>query len=183
MPKEPPQEVTLYNVYAFPNGLGDASSYGKTLALDNVKLIPKVTYTKDISRPEGIVIGQMPNAGSYQPELTEIVLVVNKSNDNTSTEEDDDGKNENENENGNQNENQKPPVIAKKEIIIDLSSFGERSTFNVKVVHEGVTVGKRIEYDEEHSRGDGKIKVYVDNVPGSMVKVYIDDVVKAEQMI
>ena len=58
--------------------------------------------------------------------------------------------------------------------------MGERSKFNVKVVLEGTSIGKKIEYEAEHSRDDGKIQVEVSDVEGAMLKVYIDDVLKSE---
>ena len=52
--------------------------------------------------------------------------------------------------------------------------------FNVKVVLEGTSIGKKVEYEAEHSRSDGKIQVEVSDVSGAMLKVYIDDVLKSE---
>ena len=58
--------------------------------------------------------------------------------------------------------------------------MGERIKFNVKVVLEGTSIGKKVEYEAEHSRSDGKIQVEVSDVSGAMLKVYIDDVLKSE---
>ena len=64
-------------------------------------------------------------------------------------------------------------------LIERIKSFEE----DVKVVLEGNAVGKRVEYEEMHSRDDGKIEVYVTDVANTMLKVYIDDVVKYEMTL
>lgn len=153
-------------------------------ALDSVKLLPKVTYISSPSKENGTVISQTPEADTYQAELSEIVLVVNKlSNTETSG---DAGNSENTSNTGNEqtpSENNKPVTPAKRRVTIDLSNVGERERFNVKVVIEGNAVGKKVEYEAEHSRNDGKIEVDVTDAPGSMLKVYIDDTVVSEMTL
>ena len=140
--------------------------------LDDAKLIAKVTYISTKGKEDGKVVSQTPEENSYQAELSEIVIVVNKSSEETAG-------SSTENEENNNGTTTKP-VTKKRKVTLDLSNMGERSKFNVKVVLEGTSIGKKIEYEAEHSRDDGKIQVEVSDVEGAMLKVYIDDVLKSE---
>ena len=59
----------------------------------------------------------------------------------------------------------------------------EEYKFNVKVVLEGNAVGKRVEYNAQHTRDDGKIEVFVTEAKNAMVKVYIDNEVVSEMTL
>lgn len=143
--------------------------------LDAVKLIPKVTYVSTKGKEDGVVLSQTPEEDTYQTELSEIVLVVNKLNNGTtpSTSGESTGTKPSTNDD-------KTSTTKKRKVTLDLSNMGERSKFNVKVVLEGATIGKKIEYEAEHSRDDGKIQVEVSDISGAMLKVYIDDELKSE---
>ncbi len=149
--------------------------------LDKAKLIARVTYTKSPTKADGIVLSQTPEANEYQTELAEVVLVVNRLSDNGSGD-----VNNGENEGpstGNNEGTPSTPAEAKREVKIDLSTVGAIGKFNVKVVLEGNTVGKRVEYNQEHTREDGMIIVYVTDVKNAMVKVYINDEVVSEKTL
>lgn len=152
-----------------PNVLGYTEAEARK-TLDDAKLIAKVTYIASKGKEDGVVVGQTPEGDSYQAELSEIVLVVNKLNDNNG---------DNESNSGSTNDNENLGT-KKRMITLDLSKMGEKTNFNVKVVLEGTSIGKKIEYEAEHSRNDGKIQVEVSDVKGAMLKVYVDDELKSE---
>lgn len=145
--------------------------------LDASKLLAKVEYTKSPTKTDGIVLTQTPEADEYQTELAEVVIIVNRLTD-APIEENNSGDSD--------NPSQKPiepTKPGKRKVTIDLSTVGARNKFNVKVVIEGNSVGKRVEYEEFHSREDGKIEVYVTDVKNAMLKVYIDDSVVSEMTL
>lgn len=160
-----------------PNVLERTESEARKI-LSDANLIPVVTYVSTATKEDGIVLSQTPEQDTYESELTEIVIVVNKLSGTSETptpetktspaptttpKNDDDGK---------------------INITIDLSSKGERDSFVVKVVLEGQAVGgKKYEYEKRHKRSDGTITVPVTNSKGAMVKVYIDDVLDSEQIL
>lgn len=148
--------------------------------LDNSKLIARVTYTRSPSKADGIVLSQTPEANEYQTELAEVVLVVNKLSDETSG---DAGTSEDKPSNDTKPTTPTTPAEAKRKVTIDLSTVGAFNKFNVKVVLEGNAIGKRVEYNAEHTREDGKIDVYVTDVKNAMLKVYIDDEVVSEMTL
>jgi serine/threonine-protein kinase len=155
-----------------PNLIGRTEQEAREI-LDASKLIAKVEYTKSASKADGIVLTQTPEENEYQTELAEVVLIVNRLTDGPV---------------GEDQPNKEPskPTLetaGKRKVTIDLSTVGERDNFNVKVVLEGNAVGKRIEYEKTHSREDGKIEVFVTDVTNTMLKVYIDDVVKYEMTL
>lgn len=154
-----------------PNLIGKTEQEARDI-LDASKLIAKVEYTKSPSKTDGIVLTQTPEENEYQTELAEVVLIVNRLTDAPADEDE-------------PKEPSKPTLetAGKRKVTIDLSTVGERDNFNVKVVLEGNAVGKRVEYEASHSRDDGKIEVYVTDVENTMLKVYIDDVVKYEMTL
>lgn len=139
-------------------------------------LIPKVTYLSTSSKEPGIVIGQTPEDGSYKTELSEVVLVVSTMPGSGTEDSGDSGKSSSEQTGNNDGDDEN--LVAKKEVKINLES-ATKSRFNLKVVLEGTTVGKRVEYDAEHRRGD-QVSVYVTNEPGAIVRIYIDDELTSE---
>lgn len=148
--------------------------------INDAQLVASTDYVEDITKEDGIVLKQTPGSGEYQTELGVVTLEVNRVNGGNSS------SNNNESNTPNNNSGTKPteekkPLEAKKEVTIDLSQVGSYGEFNVKVVLEGNLVGKRVEYDKNHTREDGKIVVYVTDVQNSMVKVYIDGVVLFEK--
>lgn len=67
---------------------------------------------------------------------------------------------------------------------IQLSNKGVRNQFTVRVEEEGGTIiGKRIEYEETHTREEGKIKIKITKEMGAMVKVYIDNELDSQMLI
>ena len=154
-----------------PNLIGKTEQEARDI-LDASKLIAKVEYTKSPSKTDGIVLTQTPEENEYQTELAEVVIIVNRLTDEPVGEDE-------------PNEPSKPTLetAGKRKVTIDLTTVGERDEFNVKVVLEGNAVGKRVEYEALHSREDGKIEVYVTDVENTMLKVYIDDVVKYEMTL
>ena len=157
-----------------PSVLGKTEEDARKI-LDDLKLLPKVTYISSPNKENGVVISQTPEADTYQAELSDIVLVVNKLSTTTSGDTGNTGT-----ENNKPPEPQQPVVNAKRRVTIDLSNVGEREKFNVKVVLEGNAVGKKVEYEAEHTRDDGKIEVNVTDVKGAMLKVYVDNTVAYE---
>ena len=155
-----------------PNLIGRTEQEAREI-LDASKLIAKVEYTKSPSKADGIVLTQTPEENEYQTELAEVVIIVNRLSDGPVGEDEPD------------KEPSRPTLetAGKRKVTIDLSTVGERDNFNVKVVLEGNAVGKRIEYEKTHSREDGKIEVFVTDVTNTMLKVYIDDVVKYEMTL
>ena len=145
--------------------------------LDASKLLAKVEYTKSPTKTDGIVLTQTPEADEYQTELAEVVIIVNRLTD-APIEENNSGDSDNPSQKPIQ-----PTTPGKRKVTIDLSTVGARNKFNVKVVLEGNAVGKRVEYEEFHSREDGKIEVYVTDVKNAMLKVYIDDAVEYEMTL
>lgn len=139
--------------------------------LDTAKLLINVEYIKIKDKKDGIVVSQSPENGERISELSTVTIIVNKL-DGTSTE-------TGNNDKPNPSENNQT-TTKKRKVTLDLSNMGERTKFNVKVVLEGTSIGKKIEYEAEHSRSDGKIQVEVSDVSGAMLKVYIDDVLKSE---
>ena len=105
------------------------------------------------TKEDGVVLIQSVDAGSYMTELSTIEIIVNSS--------------EKANENGNGNDDPEEPTedpnantpatTAKRKVTIDLSTLGTKSKFNVKVVLEGNLIGKRVEYEGEHSRDEGNL--------------------------
>ncbi len=139
--------------------------------LDAAKLLVNVEYIKIKDKKDGIVVSQSPENGERTSELSTVTIIVNKLDGNSSETGDNDKSNPSEN-------NQ--TATKKRKVTLDLSNMGERTKFNVKVVLEGTSIGKKVEYEAEHSRSDGKIQVEVSDVSGAMLKVYIDDVLKSE---
>lgn len=139
--------------------------------LDAAKLLINVEYIKIKDKKDGIVVSQSPENGERISELSTVTIIVNKL-DGTSSETGD-------NDKPDSSENNQT-TAKKRKVTLDLSNMGERAKFNVKVVLEGTSIGKKVEYEAEHSRSDGKIQVEVSDVSGAMLKVYIDDVLKSE---
>ena len=150
--------------------------------LDSLKLIPVVEYTYGSTKKAGSVIEQIPAAGNMVSELSEVKLIVMKY-----------GSGENEEKTPTPAvktptavpTSEKTPSVTdgKKPIDIDLSSRAENDTVMVKVVLEGQTLGKKTEYQAKHSRSEGKIRVYVTDMPGAMLKVFFDDTLIYEYLM
>lgn len=159
-----------------PNVLEKTESEARKI-LSDANLIPVVTYVSTATKEDGIVLSQTPEQDTYESELTEIVIVVNKLSGTSET------------PTPETKTSPTPTTTPKKDdgkinITIDLSSKGERDSFVVKVVLEGQAVGgKKYEYEKRHKRSDGTITVPVTNSKGAMVKVYIDDVLDSEQIL
>ncbi|MBQ9280206.1 MAG: Stk1 family PASTA domain-containing Ser/Thr kinase [Clostridia bacterium] len=188
-------EVTVYismgsasgdsGLVKVPSVLGKSETEARKL-LDDSKLIANVTYVAKAGEADGVVISQAPEEDSYQPELTEIVLVVNRLANGTTSGESNSGNDNANNPTGNESNNSGTPngePTAKRQVVIDLSNAGKKDGFNVKVVLESNTLGKKIEYEATHSRSDGRIEVDVPDIKGAMLKVYIDDEVVSEMML
>ena len=188
-------EVTVYvsmgsasgdsGLVKVPSVLGKSETEARKL-LDDAKLLANVTYVAKAGEADGVVVSQAPEEGSYQPELTEIVLVVNKVANTAATSGETTGEDKTE-ENGNSNGSSTLGTdydpAAKRKVVIDLSNAGTKDGFNVKVVLESNTLGKKVEYEATHSRSDGRIEVYVTDIKGAMLKVYVDDEVVSEMML
>ena len=179
-------EVTVYismgsasgdsGLVKVPFVLGQSETAARK-TLDDAKLIPNVTYVTKAGEADGVVISQSPEQDSYQPELTEVVLVVNRAPSTTNNEENDSTSGNS----GNTSTTEQP--TAKRKVVIDLNNAGTKDGFNVKVVLESNVLGKRVEYEGTHSRSDGKIEVYVTDIKDAMLKVYIDDEVVSEMKL
>lgn len=149
--------------------------------LDNAKFVANVQYQSNTSKENGIVLDQTPEAGTYESELTEVIIVVNKLLNAENPPEvtpTPNGNNNNDNNNNNNN-----VIEGKKSVKIDLSNKGERDTFVVKVILEGQTIGRKVEYEANHKRTDGTVTVLVSDIKGAMLKVYIDDKVVSEVVL
>lgn len=164
-----PEEEGLKKI---PDVLGKSEKEARSM-LDDEKFVATVQYYTDTSKENDIVLSQTPEAETYATELTEVVLVINRL---TTT---DDKKDDNTND----KEEEEEPTTGKKAVNIDLSKAGERDSFIVKVVLEGQTIGRKVEYEAKHKRSDGEISVLVTNISGAMLKVYIDDDLKSEMIL
>ncbi|MBQ6860122.1 MAG: Stk1 family PASTA domain-containing Ser/Thr kinase [Clostridia bacterium] len=161
-----------------PELVGKTEAEARQL-LDDANLIVDVTYQYMSTKEDGVVLIQSVDAGSYMTELSTIEIIVNSS--------------EKANENGNGNDDPEEPTedpnantpatTAKRKVTIDLSTLGTKSKFNVKVVLEGNLIGKRVEYEGEHSRDEGKLVVEVSDVKNAMLKIYVDDEVVSEKAL
>lgn len=165
-----------------PNVVGKTEKEALEM-IDNAKLVAEVRYHSDTSRDNGIVLDQTPEADKFESELTKVEITVNrlvvedKPDDNTPiTTPTPSGNMGNNNQGG-------TTTDGKRSIKLDLSSRGERDTFVVKVVVEGNTVGRKVEYEANHKRSDGIINVAVSDIKGAMLKVYIDDVIVSEMVL
>lgn len=182
---EPGSEVKVYisignssgdsGLVKVPDVTGKLEDEAKQI-LNDANLIATVKYTTISTKEDKVVLAQSVDGGSYMTELSTIELVVNKldgevGGDNSGT---DEPKDPTENT---------PATTAKRKVTIDLSTVGTKSKFNVKVVLEGNLIGKRVEYEAEHSRDDGKISVEVTDVKNAMLKVYVDDEVVSEMTL
>ncbi|MBQ8299238.1 MAG: Stk1 family PASTA domain-containing Ser/Thr kinase [Clostridia bacterium] len=157
-----------------PDVIGKTEAEAKGM-LDASKLLARVIYANDPTKADGIVLSQSPEGNEYQTELAEIVIEVNKLSNTESG--------DNSGNTPTTPTTPTTPAEAKREVKIDLSTVGAIGKFNVKVVLEGNAVGKRVEYDAEHTRDDGMIVVYVTDVKNAMVKVYINDEVVSEKTL
>ena len=129
------------------------------------------------------MLDQTPEADKFESELTKVEITVNKlvteekPDDNTPVTPPTPSGNEG---NGNQGET---VSNGKRTIKLDLASRGERDTFVVKVIVEGQTVGRKVEYEANHKRSDGVINIAVSDIKGAMLKVYIDDKIVSEMVL
>ena len=144
--------------------------------MNDANLIATVKYTTISTKEDKVVLAQSVDGGSYMTELSTIELVVNKlegevGGDNSGSEEPENPI------------DKTPAVTAKRKVTIDLSTVGTRAKFNLKVVVEGNLIGKRVEYEAEHSRDEGKIVVEVADVKNAMLKIYVDDEVVSEKAL
>jgi serine/threonine-protein kinase len=157
-----------------PDLLGKTEEEARQLADDN-KLLVEVVYAENTAKADGIVLSQDPDKEASVSELSEIKIVVNKLKgspiDDPSTDPSDDPSDET------------PDTTPKRTVTIDLKNKGTRDVFMVKVVVQGQTLGTRTEYEEMHSRKDGKITVPISETGSGIIKVYIDDVLDSEQVI
>ena len=183
--------VTVYISTGVPDGMvivPDVTPYGELQAKDVLStagLMPVVTYIQNIAEEDGKILSQTPEANSTVSELTEVVLVVNKlgasENENNGEEnnEDDEPGGTTENNNAGNNQNTDDYIY----IPIDLSNKGARPTFSVKVELQGDITGRKILYEGNHSRSDGKIQVAVPKDAIGLLKVYIDGEVDSEMVL
>lgn len=164
-----------------PNVIGKTEEEASTMLL-NANLMTKIEYETSSSQEDGIVLYQMPEEYTFVSELTEITIYVNDLDNNGG---DTTNQNSGDRPNGNDNtpSNDNNVEDGKINIPIDLSRKGTRDTFTVKVMIEGQSIGRKIEYEKRHSRNDGIINVSITNVKGAMLKVYIDDVLDSEQIL
>ena len=166
-----------------PDVLGKTEQEAREM-IDEAKLVADVQYSSDTSRENGIVLSQTPEADSFSSELSQVQIVINKllSSEETPTPSTTATPKPDDNETNN-DKNNSSVTEGKKAIKLDLSTRGERDTFVVKVVVEGQTIGRKVEYEASHKRSDGIISVLVSDVKGAMLKVYIDDVVVSEMVL
>ncbi len=150
--------------------------------LNASNLLARVEYIKSPTKTDGIVLTQTPEENEYQTELAEVVIIVNRLSDEP-IEENKSGDNDKPTDNKKDDDDEPTTNVGKRRVVIDLTTAGTRDKFNVKVVLEGNTIGKRIEYEAFHTRDDGKIEVYVTDVKNAMVKIYIDDSVVSEMAL
>ena len=166
-----------------PSVLGRTEEEARQILTD-ANLIPVITYVSTLSREDGIVLSQTPEQNTFESELTEIVVVVNKLSENSgNVTPSNSGDKQTENNDGSNKNNDPKPQEGIRNITIDLSNKGTRDNFIVKVVLEGQSIGRKIEYEKRHKRSDGSITVPVTDVKGAMLKVYIDDVLDSEQIL
>lgn len=164
-----------------PDVLGRTEEEARTM-LTEANLIPVVTYVSTLAKEDNVVLSQTPEQDTYESELSEIVIVVNKLESTKPTQSSGDEKNEIPTPTPTQTStSNKEDTI---DIPIDLVSKAERDSFIVKVVLEGQNVGgRKYEYEKRHKRSEGMITVPVTNSKGAMVKVYFDDRLVYEQIL
>lgn len=184
------ETVTVYVSTGIPDGIvtvPNVSEYEEAKAKDilsTANLIPVVTYTEDVTEPEGKILSQIPEAGTKVSELTEIVLVINKYE---STENNSDNENTESDENTGNDEQNKPQggnqEATTSTIAIDISNKGARESFSVRVELQGDITGKKILYEGTHTRADKKVNVEIPNGAMGLLKVYIDGEVDSEMVL
>lgn len=151
-----------------PNVIGETEASASKKLTDS-KLIPEVTTVSDSNKQDGIVISQTPNPDELLSELSTVVIVVNKvkgDSPNVTPAPNNGGAN-----------------TGKRAIPINLSNKGQRDEFDVKVTLESVAIGTRVEYEGKHTRNDGTITVYISDIPGAYLKLYIDGKLDSEQVL
>ncbi len=163
-----------------PELLGKTEAEAKQL-LDDANLIVDVTYQYMSTKEDGVVLIQSVDAGSYMTELSTIEIIVNSK----------EKANNNDNNDTNEDHSDEPGVIdpttnVKRKVTLDLNVIGlsaSKTKFNVKVVVEGNLIGKRLEYEGEHTRDEGKLEVEIVDVKNAMLKIYVDDKVVSEKAL
>ena len=145
--------------------------------LSTAKLMIEVHPTKKEDQPDGVIVDQTPEAGSLVSEMTLIKLMVNNLDGNT-----EDKPNENQgNDKPNNNENTKPEEGTILPIVV--SNKGARDVFSLKVEVQSSLLGKKIIYENMHSRSDGTVNVTIPKGVSGMLRVYIDDKLDSEMTI
>jgi serine/threonine-protein kinase len=139
--------------------------------IDENKLIAEVVYAENKNKPNGTVLSQDPEKDLSATELSKVIIVVNKIAGSPDTKPDDN------------TPSPSDQPTAKRTVTIDLKNKGTRDVFMVRVEVQGQTLGTRTEYEEMHSRSDGKITVPISEPGSGIIKVYIDDVLDSEQVI
>lgn len=156
-----------------PNVIGDTQEKA-TERITEAKLLCEVTTINDPDKQNGIVISQIPEADKLLSELSTVTIVVNKVVEEKPTD----------HANGNGTAENKDPNAGKIPIQINLTNKGQRPKFTVQVTLEGTVIGgTRVEYEEEHSRSDGTITVYVTDAPGALLKLFIDGKLDSEKVL
>jgi serine/threonine-protein kinase len=155
-----------------PDLVGKTEEQAREL-IDDSKLIVEVVYAENSAKADGTVLSQDPDKDASATELSKVKIVVNKLNGSPIEEPNDEP----------DDEPNTPGTTPKRTVTLDLKNKGTRDVFMVKVVVQGQTVGTRTEYEEMHSRSDGKITVPISEEGSGIIKVYIDDVLDSEQVI
>ena len=109
-----------------------------------------------------------------QSELSTVVIVVNKAKEDTQKTTPEESSN---------TTHGSGPAQGKRLIELDLSSRAKREEFNVKVTLESSATGTLVEYEGKHKRSEGKINLYISDIPGAYLKVYFDNEVISEQVL
>ncbi len=192
---DPGSEVTVFisigiesgdtGLVKVPDMIGETEEEARRM-LDEANLIATVKYTSISGKEDQTVLTQSIDGGAYVTELSTIEILVNMVNGDVPEDPDDtekDPEEDKDEDEGDDPTENTPATTAKRMVTIDLSTVGTRTTFNVKVVLEGNLVGKRVEYEGEHTRDDGKIEVEVTDIKNAILKVYVDDEVVSEKML
>jgi len=143
-----------------PNVIGETEENG-IKKLTDIGLLPDIKAVTDLNYEDGVIINQTPSPDEIVSELSTVAISINRLN----------------------NDSSKINNTDKRAISIDLSNKGQQDEFNVKVTLDNKEIGTLVEYEAKHSKKDGIINVYVSDIPGAYLKLYIDDKLDSEQIL
>ncbi|MGE5474866.1 MAG: Stk1 family PASTA domain-containing Ser/Thr kinase [Ignavibacteriales bacterium] len=141
-----------------PNLIGMSETDARQLIRDSRLTLGDVSYTKDSSQSDGVVLFQSISPDTEVTNLTKVSITVNSLNANSNV------------------------GGSTQYISIDVSEKGLNRTFMLRVEIEGVN-GRKIVVNEMHSRDEKQVVVPIKGAGNSVVRVYIDDKLDSEMVV